>query len=178
MEGKTVERHKGTAYVKRIALMGVLFALAIVLSIVEGFIPVPVPVPGVRLGLANIVIMFALLQLRKRDALALVVLKAAFVAATRGAIAGALSLSGGFLAFCAMALVLRLKKERVTYLLISVMGAIFHNVGQILTASLILDTLLWPYFPVLLLSGIATGFATSVLLKLASPAFQKSHLYK
>ncbi|HMM33085.1 MAG TPA: Gx transporter family protein, partial [Clostridia bacterium] len=92
--------------VKRIALLGMLFALAIVLSIIEGFIPVPVPVPGVRLGLANIVIMFALFQLSKRDALGLVVLKAGFVAATRGAVAGALSLTGGLFAFFAMVLVL------------------------------------------------------------------------
>jgi heptaprenyl diphosphate synthase len=176
MEGKALEKKRDTAYVKRLALMGVLFALAVVLSIIEGFIPVPVPVPGVRLGLANIVVMFALLQLRKRDALALVVLKALFAAATRGAVAGALSLSGGFLSFCVMALILTFRSEKSTYLLISVTGAVFHNIGQILTASLILDTFLWPYFPVLLLSGIVTGFATSVLLKLTSPAFQRLHL--
>lgn len=178
MEERAFERKKGTANVKRVALMGMLFALAIVLSIVEGFIPVPVPVPGVRLGLANIVIMFALLQLRKREALALAVLKAAFAAVTRGAVAGALSLSGGVLAFCVMALVLGLRKEQATYLLVSLAGAIFHNVGQILAASLILDTLLWPYFPVLLLSGIVTGFATSVLLKLTFPAFRRLQLKK
>lgn len=178
MEGKALEKPAKTAYVKRIALMGMLFALCIVLSVIEGYIPVPVPVPGVRLGLANIVVMFALIMLRKRDALGLVVLKALFVAATRGAVAGALSLSGGFLAFCAMALVLGLRKEKATYLLIGISGAVFHNLGQILAASAILDTFLWPYLPVLLLSGIATGFATSVLLKLTSPVFPRLHLNK
>lgn len=162
--------------VKRIALLGMLFALAIVLSIIEGFIPVPVPVPGVRLGLANIVIMFALFQLNKRDALGIAVLKAGFVAATRGAVAGALSLTGGLFAFFAMVLVLVLLKEKTTYLFISIVGAVFHNIGQIFMASLILDTFLWPYLPVLLLSGIVTGFATSVLLKLTSPVFQKLHI--
>lgn len=176
MDEKPLGKKPKAAGAKRIALLGILFALAMVLSIVEGFIPVPVPVPGVRLGLANIVVMFALLQLGRQDALGLTLLKAGFVAVTRGAMAGALSLAGGSLAFCVMALVLALAKDKTSYLLLSVSGAVFHNIGQILMASLILRTFLWPYFPVLLLSGIATGFATSVLLKLTAPALQRLHL--
>ncbi|MEA4970492.1 MAG: Gx transporter family protein [Candidatus Pelethousia sp.] len=176
MDEKPLEKNPKASGAKRIALLGMLFALAMVLSVVEGFIPVPVPVPGVRLGLANIVVMFALLQLGWRDALGLTLLKAGFVAITRGAVAGALSLAGGAFAFCVMALVLALARDKTTYLLLSVAGAVFHNVGQLLTASLILGTFLWPYFPILLLSGIVTGFATSVLLKLTAPAFGRLHL--
>ncbi len=176
MDEKPLEKTPKAAGAKRIALLGMLFALAMVLSVVEGFIPVPAPVPGVRLGLANIVVMFALLQLGWRDALGLTLLKAGFVAITRGAVAGALSLAGGAFAFCVMALVLALARDKTTYLLLSVSGAVFHNVGQLLMASLILGTFLWPYFPILLLSGIVTGFATSVLLKLTAPAFGRLHL--
>ncbi len=161
---------------KRVALLGVLFALALVLSLIEGMIPVPVPIPGVRLGLANIVVMFALLRLKKRDALLLTVLKAGFALATRGVTAGLMSLAGGTLAFFVMLAVMLLLKEKNTYLLFGVAGAVFHNIGQIWMASLLLDTLLWPYLPVLLLSGIVTGFVTSVLLKLTSPAFSRLHL--
>lgn len=160
----------------RTALLGVLFALSIVLSLIEGMFPLPVPVPGIRLGLANIVVMFALFQLRRRDALLLTLLKAGFAAATRGAVAGAMSLAGGLCAFCAMLLLLLLFKEENTYLIISIAGAVCHNIGQILAASLLLDTLLWPYLPLLLLAGIATGIVTSVLLKLTMPAFLRLHI--
>lgn len=160
----------------RLALLALLFALAIVLSILESLLPIPAPVPGIRLGLANIVVMFALFYLTRRDALAIVVLKALFVLATRGTIAGLLSLSGSLLALVVMILLLLLFKDRMTYVLISISGAIMHNVGQIAAASLILQTALWPYLPVLLVSGIVTGFATSVLLKLTAPAFLRLRL--
>lgn len=160
---------------KRIALLGLLFALAIVLSIIEGLFPIPIPVPGIRLGLANIVVMFALFCLRRSDALFLVILKAVFVAATRGTIAGLLSLSGGLLALGIMVLLLLVLKDKSTFLLISIAGAVFHNIGQIAAASLILNTALWIYLPVLILSGFLTGFATSILLKLTSPVFLRLH---
>jgi heptaprenyl diphosphate synthase len=162
--------------VGRVALLGLLFALALVLSVLESFFPLPVPAPGIRLGLANIVVMFALFHLKKRDALALVVLKAVFVAATRGTVAGLLSLSGGLLALGIMTLLLLLMKDKSTYLLISIAGAVFHNLGQITAASIILETALWIYLPVLILAGIVTGFATSILLKMTSPVFLRLRL--
>ncbi len=176
---KTISNSGHTAAkTRRITLLGLLFALAMVLSVLESLFPLPIPVPGVRLGLANIVVMFALFYLRKRDALTLVVLKAVFIAATRGLVAGALSLSGGLCALGVMVLVLLLMKGKTTILLISILGAVFHNLGQIAAASAIMETVLWIYLPTLIVSGIVTGFATSVLLRMASPAFQALHLNK
>lgn len=161
---------------KRIAFIGLLFSLAIVLSILESILTIPAPVPGIRLGLSNIVVMFALFHLRRRDALLIAILKAAFVAATRGPVAGALSLTGGLFALAIMTVLILLMKDRSTYLLVSIAGSVFHNLGQILAASLILQTFLWPYFPILLISAIVTGFATSVLLKITAPAFLRLRL--
>ncbi len=161
---------------KRIALLGLLFALAVVLSIIEGFIPVPAPVPGVKLGLSNVVIMFALFNLKQRDALALALMKSLFVVAARGLIAGFISFSGGLSALAVMTIIIMIQRERSTYLLVSVAGAVFHNIGQFTAASIVMQTLLWPYAPVLLISGILTGIATSVLLKLTTPAFRRLHL--
>lgn len=165
--------------IKRIALLGILFALAVVLSIAESFIPIPIPIPipgGIKIGLSNIVIMFALLNMRKRDALTLAVMKSTFVLATRGPIAGILSLSGGLCSLAVMIIVILIRKDRSTYLSVSVAGAVFHNIGQIMAASVIMQTFLWPYLPLLLISGIVTGLATSILLKLTSPAFQRLRL--
>jgi heptaprenyl diphosphate synthase len=161
---------------KRIALLGLLFALAIVLSIVEGLLPIPAPVPGIKLGLSNIVVMFALFQLNKRDALALCILKAVFVAVTRGTVAGILSLTGGLFALGIMTLLIIILKDKSTYLLVSIAGAVFHNIGQTLAASIILQTFLWPYLSILIFTGLVTGFATSILLKLTSPVFLRLHL--
>jgi len=160
---------------RHLTLLGLLFALAIVLSIIESLLPIPIPVPGIRLGLANIVVMFALIFLKRNDALILVILKAVFVAATRGMVAGALSLAGGIFALAIMVLLLLVFKDRCTFLLLSISGAVFHNLGQITAASLILGTTLWIYLPVLILSGLVTGFATSILLKITSPVFLRLH---
>lgn len=162
--------------IKRIALLGLLFALAVVLSVLENLIPIPIPVPGIRLGLSNIVIMFALFNLNKRDALTLALMKSTFVLTTRGPIAGIMSLSGGLCALAIMILVILIFKNRSTYLSVSVAGAVFHNIGQITAASLIMQTFLWPYLPLLLISGLVTGIATSILLKLTSSAFKRLHL--
>lgn len=173
MNGLHSENGKQQAGALRIAMLGLLVALAMVLSLTESLLPIPVPVPGIRLGLSNIVVMFALLNLRKTDALAVALLKAFFVGVTRGVTAGLLSLTGGLAALGVMTLVLLFSKDKATYVLISITGAVFHNMGQIAMASVILQTALWPYLPVLLISGVATGFATSVLLKLTSPVFQR-----
>jgi heptaprenyl diphosphate synthase len=178
MEKAITSEKRTTGQTSRITLLGLLFALAMVLSVLEGLFPVPVPIPGVRLGLANIVVMFALLYLKKADALTLVVLKSIFVASTRGLVAGMLSLTGGLFALGIMVLILLLRKDKSTLLLISVAGAVFHNLGQITAASFIMETVLWVYLPVLLLSGIVTGFATSMMLKMTSPVFLKLHLNK
>lgn len=176
MDRHDVDKARKPVDAKRIALLGLLFALAIILSIVESILPIPAPVPGIRLGLSNIVVMFALFNLKKSDALTLAFLKALFAAATRGTVAGLLSLSGGLFALGIMLLLLFLMKDKSTYLLISIAGAVFHNIGQIAAASIILQTALWIYLPVLLISGIVTGFATSILLKLTSPAFLRLRL--
>lgn len=162
--------------IKRIALLGLLFALAVVLSVLENLIPIPIPVPGIRLGLSNIVIMFALFNLNKRDALTLALMKSTFVLTTRGPIAAIMSLSGGLCALTIMILVVLIFKNRSTYLSVSVAGAVFHNIGQITAASVIMQTFLWPYLPLLLISGLVTGIATSILLKLTSSAFKRLHL--
>ena len=88
----------------KIAYMGLLTALALIVSYVEFLIPIPIGIPGVKPGLANIAVMYALFFLGVPQAMTLVVLKAAFVFITRGMVAGALSLSGGATALLIMIL--------------------------------------------------------------------------
>ena len=159
---------------KNVALSGLLFALALALSFIESTIaPLLGLMPGIKIGLANVVVMYALFFMGTRQALLLVVLKAFFVFLTRGAVAGFLSLSGGLLSLFIMVLLQHLP-VKPTYFILSVCGAVFHNMGQLIAASLVLSSAFaLGYAPVLLISGLVMGAVTSLSLKAVLPALQK-----
>lgn len=160
---------------RRLALTSLLFAMALILSIVENSLPpILVTVPGVKFGLSNIAVMYALFFLRKKEAFSIVILKSCFVFVTRGFIAAVLSLCGGMLSLIIMALLMLIFKDRISYLLLSVSGAVFHNIGQFIAISLIYSNLyLWVYLPVLLISGVLAGIATAALLRFILPALKR-----
>lgn len=160
---------------KKIALLGVLFALAMVLSFAEGALsPLLGLPPGVKPGLANIVVMYAFLYLGKSHALALVILKAFFGMLTRGVTAGALSLGGGLLSLLVL-IILCSFKRRPTMLIISSLSAIFHNIGQLIILSILITGNVYTlyYLPVLLISGLVMGAVTSVSLNAVLPALAR-----
>jgi heptaprenyl diphosphate synthase len=169
---KSADRLKKT---KILILTGLLFAISIILSIVENSLPpLPIAVPGVKLGLSNIAVMYALFFLGKKRAFAIAVLKSLFIFATRGMISGFLSLTGGIMSLIIMTVLMLIFKENISYLIISVSGAVFHNIGQFIAISFIyVNLFIWAYLPVLIISGIAAGIATSTLLKFILPAFKK-----
>lgn len=147
--------------VKTIARLGMLFALAMALSFFESLVtPLLGLMPAMRLGLANIVVMYALVFMRRRQALALVVLKAGFSFLVRGATAGFLSLCGGLLSWAVLCLLLCLPFP-VTGYIFSVCGALAHNIGQLAGATVVLSSAMaFGYAPVLLAVGVAVGSLT------------------
>ena len=153
----------------KVAVPGLMLALALVLSLFESMLPaLPFLPVGVKLGLSNIVTMYCLLFLGARTAFAVAVLKALFVLLTRGAIGAALSLSGGLCSVCLMLLFKRM--PGLGDRLISVVGAISHNVGQLILASIILKSIYtFYYLPVMILSGVGMGLITGILLRLVMP---------
>ncbi|XOQ43889.1 MAG: Putative membrane protein [Clostridium sp.] len=168
------DRWMDSAAIRRMVLTALLFAAALVMTIVEYQVPISMPVPGIKLGLSNIVVMYSLFFLHKKDALLLAVLKSLFVFLTRGPIAALLSFSGGMLSILAMILCMVIFGEKISYLMISIVGAVFHNFGQITAVSLLYtNLLLWTYFPVLLISAFIAGAATSTLLRVTLPALKR-----
>ncbi len=165
---------RGLNKTQSMVLAAMIFAAALVLSIVESILPpLPIPVPGVKFGLSNIAVMYALFFLGSRQAYLIALLKGGFVFITRGIIAGALSLSGGILSVTVMLLLLVLFKEKISYLSISIFGAVSHNIGQFLVIIVLYTGInMLPYLPVLLISGIIAGMATSALLRFILPAFK------
>ena len=148
---------------KKIAYLGLLVALAFVFSYVEYLIPVNPGIPGVKLGLANLVVIVALYTIGGRDAFLLSLVRIVLVGFTFSNVASMLySLAGGLLSFGAMAAAKRTKLLSVTG--VSVLGGVFHNVGQILMAMLVLETeSLIYYLPVLILAGSIAGVAIGLL---------------
>ena len=156
----------GTA--RRAALLGLLAALAVALSFLEGLLPV-IPIPGAKLGLSNIVIMYALTSLNLPCALALAAVKAAF-ALLRGGTAFFMSLAGGLLSTLVMAGALRLFRNRVSFIGVGILGAVAHNGGQLAAAMLLLSAALIGYGPWLLLLAVAAGTVTGLTLNIVMPA--------
>ena len=156
---------------RRIALSGLLFALAMALSFIEGTLTIPGLLPGMKLGLANIVVMYALFFMGPRQALVLDVLKALFVFLVSGFTAGFLSLCGGLLSLLVMWVFYYLLPVRPTWFILSVCGALAHNIGQLLGAGVIISSSLSFYYaPVMLVLGLVMGALTSITLKALLPA--------
>lgn len=150
---------------KDITLSALLIALALALSYVERFIPLNlvVPVPGVKLGLANLVTLYALYRLRPGQAITIVVLRCLLGAVFGGGITAlAFSLTGGLLALLAMFL-----GRGVPFFSIygvSVLGAAAHSVGQILAAMALLRSgYTLAYLPFLLLTALVCGIFTAAV---------------
>jgi len=168
-------RQDGSNKTRSLVLTGLIFALALVLSIAENALPeLPVPVPGVKFGLSNIAVMYALFFLSRGQAYTIAFLKSLFVAVTRGLIAGILSLTGGILSLTVMLVIFVVFKDKASYSVISISGAVAHNLGQFIAISFIYAGMyLWAYLPVLLISGVLAGIVTATLLRFIIPAFNR-----
>ena len=149
-------------HTKRMVLSAVLVSLALALSYTERFIPLQmlVPLPGVKLGLANIVTLIALYLLGAKSAFAILILRCVLGAVFGGGITGLLfSLTGGMLSMSVMALC---KNAPILSVYgISILGAAVHNIGQILAAMVLMNSVyIGMYLPYLLVVALFTGFAT------------------
>lgn len=160
----------------RVAFTGLLAALALSFSFLEGLIP-PIPVlpPGAKLGLSNIVVLYAAGSLGLPAALFLACLKGGFALLTRGVTAGLLSISGGVLS--ALVMWLLLQKTRASLSLVGVCGALSHNAAQLCAAWLLTSAAVVFYLPFLVLFGVLTGLLTGQVLKLTLPPLQRIERY-
>ena len=173
-----IRKTSGMSKTERLVIVSLFFAVALIIAVVENSLPpLPGTIPGVKFGFSNIAVMYVLFFVGKKEAYAVAVLKAVFVFSTRGFVAATLSLTGGLLSITVMVLLLLIFKDKVSYLVLSIGGAVFHNIGQLVAVSLIYTNFyLLYYFPVLLVSGVIAGVATATLLKIIMPVFQRLRL--
>lgn len=165
-------KSKQSFSVLKLTQISILFAISIVLMFLESLIP-PIPSlpPGIKLGLSNIIVMYCIFFMGTRFALCIAVMKALFVLMTRGIIASLMSAGGGLLSVLIMFLLLLLKKKKLSYIMLSMFGAVSHNIGQLIIACLILQNKYALYYaPVLTISGVAVGVITGIILRVTIPA--------
>ncbi len=148
---------------KKLLYLALLTAISLVLFVVENQIPAPLPVPGVKLGLGNVIVVTVLFLYGPREALEVLSAKIVLSALLTGNLSAlAYSAAGGLLSWGGMCLLRPLLQKKQLWVA-SVLGAMLHNLGQLAAARLIAATPgLWAYLPVLLLSGMITGFFTGV----------------
>ena len=146
----------------RVAYFGVFTALALIFSYVESLIPIQLGIPGVKLGLANLIIVIALYKMRLSEVFLLSIVRILLSGFLFGNYFSILySLAGGLLSLVVMAL---LKKTGdFSVMGISMAGGVSHNVGQLVVAMLVVETVSVSYYlPVLLVAGLVTGFLIGV----------------
>jgi len=184
-------RAKMSIPVKKLTLMAILTAAALIIFIIEAQIPLPIPIPGVKLGLANAVTLFALFYGNRKcgdgfdissadnkfvatapnltiaNAFTILLCRILLGAVFTGRpVAFAYSLAGGLLGFAAQALMKRFVTTKQIWVC-GAIGAVFHNIGQILAAMLITGTpAIAAYLPVLIIAGVFTGVITGLIAQL------------
>ena len=161
---------------KRVAYCAMLTALAMIFGYVEVLIPFGLGIPGVKLGLANIVIVLALYFLPAYQAFAIQLMRIVLVSFLFGNLSMMLySLAGGILSFLVMLIVKRGDAFSITG--VSIAGGVSHNIGQLIVAVLVVQNLrIAFYFPVLIMAGLITGCLIGMLAYRIKPVLDKMNL--
>lgn len=158
---------------KKMIFLSFLVSLALVIYIVEA--QIPVLFPGIKLGLSNIVSLAALVLLDWKEAILIMLLRTLLGSIFGGTMASFMfSIAGGILSNIVMIILYKYFKHSLSLWTISICGAIFHNIGQLLVASFVIQDLrIYIYLPILLISAVLTGYFIGLCSK-----FLISHLSK
>lgn len=171
---------KGSIDTRKLVLISVLVAQGIVLGYIEKMLPIPFIVPGAKLGLANIVTLTAIYFLNFRESSAVVLLRVLLTAVTFGSLSSFLySLSGGVLSLIAMAGLLKVFKDELSLISVSIIGSISHNMGQLIMAAIIIhNVLILTYLPFLLIIAIPTGIFVGLVARALIQYLQKTNFIR
>lgn len=144
-------------YIRQITTMGMLVALAMVLGFVETLIPINLGIPGMKLGLANIVVVIALFLFDIKTAVVVSILRIILIAMTFGNMSMMFySIAGASLSLLSMIAISKIKS--FSLISVSIIGGIMHNVGQIICAAFVVRTNgVFTYLPVLMIAGLVSG---------------------
>ena len=160
----------------KVALLGIFGAVALVLSFLEGMLIPDIPfLPvGAKPGLSNIITMYIAGTMGFSGAIYITMLKALFALITRGATGAFMSFSGGLLSTVAVCLLIKYQGRIFSYLGLGIVGAVMHNLGQLVAACIVSGTFaLLNYGKYLLIFALITGTVTGTVLLLLMPRLEK-----
>lgn len=148
---------------KNIARIGMLVAVAFVLSYIESVLPLNLGIPGIKAGLSNIVVVFSIFNFPPLTAFSIAIVRIVLSGLAFGGMSGMFySLAGGILSFIIMLILKKTRKFSVYG--VSVTGGVSHNIGQILVAMAVLQSSMVIYYlPFLLVAGVAAGIIVGML---------------
>ncbi|MCR8645271.1 Gx transporter family protein [Paenibacillus sp. N1-5-1-14] len=169
-----------TTALKKVIILAIFAAVAVVLSIVEAMIPVSFSIPGAKLGLANIMVLTCLYFLNGKDTLTLVVLKTILTSFIFGTFSSFLfSFFGAMASFVVMYVLMKLGRNQLSLIGISIAGGLAHNTGQLAAAMIVLkSSAIFYYLPALMLTGIATGIFVGIAVKYLVNSLSKLSLFE
>ena len=161
--------------IKRMTLAAILTAVAITLHFVESMFTLPVAIPGIKLGLPNIVSLTALYLFGPVEAFIILILRVFMTSFLYSGFSSLIfSLAGGILSIAGMSLIWKFRNRGFSIISTSVVGGVFHNIGQIFAAAVVMKTpSVFYYLPVLIVSGIATGIVTGIVSGSVIPRLSK-----
>ena len=161
---------------KKVAMLGLTIALAMIMSYIEALVPLSFAVPGIKMGLANIVIIFVLYKIGTKEAILVSLIRVILVSLLfSNVMAMAYSIAGATLSLSIMWLLK--KADKFSFVGVSIAGGIMHNVGQIIMAVILLGTQqIALYLPVLMITGTATGVVIGIVSGLVINRFKNIRL--
>ena len=147
---------------KKIATVSVLIAVAFVLSWVEMILSITPPIPGIKIGLANLAILFTMYYCSSKDAFLVLIGRLVLNSILFGNVNSLIySVAGGSLSFIIMLILKKFFPKHIIY--VSIAGGVFHNIGQLLAASIVMNTFLSWYMPYLIIGGILAGLFNGIV---------------
>ena len=161
---------------KKVAMLGLTIALAMIMSYIEALVPLSFAVPGIKMGLANIVIIFVLYKIGTKEAILVSLIRVILVSLLfSNVMAMAYSIAGAVLSLSVMWLLK--KTDKFSFVGVSIAGGIMHNVGQIIMAVILLGTeQIALYLPVLIITGTVTGVVIGIVAGLVINRFRTIRL--
>lgn len=150
---------------RKLTTLAMFISAALVLHVVEGMLPVPFVAPGIKLGLANIVTLTAIMFFGLKEVILIVVFRCLLGSLFGGSVSGFFfSVSGGLLSALLMWVAYKMFGRNFSIIGISIMGAVAHNIGQLFVASFIVaDFRIYYYLPVLMISSVVTGIFIGIV---------------
>ncbi|MCI5839742.1 MAG: Gx transporter family protein [Peptoniphilaceae bacterium] len=160
---------------RKMVVLSLMVSLALAISVLELSIPIPIPIPGARLGFSNIIILTVICMYDFKSSITVSILKSVLLMLVTGSVSSFLySFVGSLLSTFTMYLSVKFLQKYLTLVGVSEIGSFFHNFGQILVASFVMDNIsIFYYLPMLIIIGIFTGFFVGISTNFLTQHFHK-----